>query len=103
MSDEDHNEDCPLTEVHRRMDDAHRLWHQALDSYFDPDAFRVALQSCIQALRTVTFLLQYQKRRIPDFDAWYGDIRIGVSFNVDDRAEVTGVTLDYYGEFRREP
>ncbi len=40
---------------------------------------------------------------LDQFDAWYGDIRIGVSFDVDDRAEVTGVTLDYYGEFRREP
>ena len=53
------------------MEDAHRLWHHALESYFDPEAFRVALQNCIQTLRTVTWLLQNNKRHIPNFDAWY--------------------------------
>lgn len=62
---------CPLAAVHQRMEDAHRLWHQALESYFDPEAFRVALQGCIQTLRTVTWLLQNNKRDIPQFDVWY--------------------------------
>jgi hypothetical protein len=71
----DHPEDrvCPLGNVHRRMDDAHRLWHQALEAYFNPDRFRVALQSCIQALRTITWLLQNHKGLIPDFEGWYGE------------------------------
>ena len=37
------------------------------------------------------------------FDAWFGDVRIGVSFVLDDMARVTGVELDYYGRFERVP
>jgi hypothetical protein len=70
----DHDEKrCPLTAVDQRLDDLHRLWHQAADAYFDPDAFRVAIQSAIQTIRTVTFILQKNKAIIPDFDRWYGE------------------------------
>lgn len=62
---------CPLVAVDRRLADAHRLWHQAERSYFDPDEFRLASQSLIQTLRTVTFILQKNKAVIPNFDAWY--------------------------------
>ncbi|MEH0195817.1 hypothetical protein V7S57_08775 [Caulobacter sp. CCNWLY153] len=68
--DEDH---CPLAAVDRRLGDLHRLWHQAADAYFDPDAFRVAIQGAIQTMRSVTFILQKNKAQIPDFDRWYGD------------------------------
>ena len=37
------------------------------------------------------------------FDAWYGDVRIGVSFLLDDMARVTGVEMDYYGRLDRLP
>jgi hypothetical protein len=61
----DHDENrCPLAAVDQRLDDLHRLWHQAADAYFDPDAFRVA----IQTTRSVTFILQKNKAIIPDFD-----------------------------------
>ena len=62
---------CPLAAVDRRLEDAHRLWHQAEQSYFDPEAFRLAAQGTIQTLRTVTFILQNHKHVIPDFDDWY--------------------------------
>lgn len=65
--------ECPLPTTHCRLDDSHRLWHQTPDSYDDPDAFRVNLNAVIQALRSVTLMLQSEKRRIPDFDGWYGD------------------------------
>lgn len=64
---------CPLAAVDRRLDDAHRFWHQAEAAYFDPDGFRIAIQSAIQTLRTVTFILQKQKAIIPQFDQWYSD------------------------------
>jgi hypothetical protein len=48
-------------------------WHQATDAYFDSDAFRVAIQSAIQTMRSVTFILQKNKAIIPDFDRWYAD------------------------------
>ena len=62
---------CPLEEVDRRLADAKRLWLKANESYFDPDYFRIYAQNCIQALRTVTFVLQAQKHSIPNFDEWY--------------------------------
>lgn len=67
----DEQDICPLSGLHRRMDDAHRLWHLAQDAYFEPDAFRVALQNCIQTLRSVTFVLKKEQSLIPDFDTWY--------------------------------
>lgn len=70
----DHDENrCPLAAVDQRLDDLHRLWHQAEDAYFDPGAFRVAIQSAIQTMRSVTFILQKNKAIIPDFDRWYGE------------------------------
>lgn len=62
---------CPLEEVDRRLADTKRLWLKANDAYFDPDDFRIYAQNCIQALRSVTFVLQAQERVIPDFRAWY--------------------------------
>jgi hypothetical protein len=66
------DEVCPLAAVDQRLADAHRLWHQAEAAYFDPDAFRVAVQNAIQILRTVTFILQKHKAAVPGFEQWYG-------------------------------
>lgn len=53
------------------MRDARRLWAQALETYHEPESFRAFLNSCIQALRNVTFVLQKSKVAIPNFDPWY--------------------------------
>lgn len=71
MSDKKHSYRCPLHAVDRRLDDLHRQWHQAEQVYFDPDAFRVAIQTAIQTARTVSFILQSNKALIPEFDGWY--------------------------------
>jgi hypothetical protein len=47
------------------------LWHQALDNYHDPEAFRANLNAAIEALRNVTFVLQSEKNCFSDFDSWY--------------------------------
>jgi hypothetical protein len=62
---------CPLAAVDQRLDDAHRIWHRADLTYFDPEEFRINAQHLIQTLRTVSFVLQNHKRDIPDFDTWY--------------------------------
>jgi hypothetical protein len=67
-----HDTGCPLAAVDRRLEDVHRHWHSAEQAYFEPTAFRVSIQTSIQTLRTVTFILQSNKHFIPDFDAWYG-------------------------------
>jgi hypothetical protein len=64
--------DDALKPAFRRLFDAKTHWHKAVESYFDPNDFRVAINSCIQELRNVTFVLQSNKRDIPEFDSWYG-------------------------------
>ncbi len=64
-------DDCPIPGTHRRLEEAHRLWHRAAEAYEDPDEFRTQLNALIQALRNVTFVLQKEQDAIPDFDAWY--------------------------------
>jgi hypothetical protein len=49
------------------------LWHQAAIQYEDPIGFRTNLNACIQALRSVTFVIQKQKSIIPDFESWYSE------------------------------
>ena len=73
MAESQHDHDCPLQAVDRRLDDLHRQWHQAEQAYFDPEAFRVAIQTAIQTARTVSFILQSNKALIPQFDTWYQD------------------------------
>lgn len=62
---------CALEKVHQRMDDAYRHWHQAMNDYFDPDGFRASFNACIQALRTVTWVLQGLKNDIEGLEEWY--------------------------------
>lgn len=60
-----------LKPAFRRLFDAKAYWQKAIDGYFEPNNFRMAVNSCIQELRNVTFVLQANKREIPGFDAWY--------------------------------
>ncbi len=71
MAEEPEHYRCPLFAVDQRLEDLHRQWHAAEGAYFDPDAFRVAIQTAIQTSRTVTFILQSNKGTIPKFDEWY--------------------------------
>lgn len=61
---------CPLG-AHRRLLDAHALWHQAAAGYDDADTFRANLNACIEQMRSVTLVLQAEKDKISEFDAWY--------------------------------
>ena len=66
---------CPIPNTHRRLEHAHRLWHQALDGYDDPDGFQANLNAAIEALRNVTFMLQGEKSQVPGFEKWYEQCR----------------------------
>jgi hypothetical protein len=57
----------------RRLEQAHHLWHRALDSYALADDFCPAVNSLLQTLRTVTWVLQKSLRHRDGFDAWYAD------------------------------
>lgn len=62
---------CPLDPVQARLSEGHILWHEALGAYHDPPRFRAFLNSLLQSLRNVTFVLQKSKAAIPAFDSWY--------------------------------
>ncbi len=71
MTDTDQHFRCPLAAIDRRLEQVHQHWHEAEQAYFHPQRFLVAIQTAIQTLRTVTFILQSNKRLFPQFDAWY--------------------------------
>ena len=62
---------CPVSDAHRRLMDCHAQWHATLDAYMDPDGFRLSLNSLVQNLRNVTWLLQKRKAELPGFSTWY--------------------------------
>jgi hypothetical protein len=62
---------CVFDPVERRLEDAVALWERAQAAYFLPDDFRLNLQACIQAFRSVSWVLQNQKGKIQGFDPWY--------------------------------
>ncbi len=66
---------CPLQSVHGRLNEAHNFWHDMLTAYQKPEEFRIGLNAAIQALRNITFVLQYEKSAIPEFDKWYESYR----------------------------
>jgi hypothetical protein len=57
--------------AHRPLMDCHVHWHAAVAAYMDPAAFWVSLNTLVQDLRNVTWLLQKQKNELPGFADWY--------------------------------
>ena len=74
-SDVKPEERCPINSTHGRLHQAHRLWHQVQAEYGNPEGFCTNLNAAIQALRTVTFVLQKEKQDVPNFDGWYDQWR----------------------------
>lgn len=71
MTETEHGYTCPLHAVDRRLEDLHKHWHEAERGYFDPEHFRLSIQTAIQTLRTVTFIVQSNKRLFSNFEPWY--------------------------------
>lgn len=51
--------------------DLAQLLKNCASSYFDPDLFRMNTNQFLQTARTVTFIIQKNKDRIPNFNNWY--------------------------------
>lgn len=64
---------CNVVQAHKRILEAHRLWHQALLNYFDPEGFRTNINASIQAMRNVSFAVQNEKHNIANYDTWYSE------------------------------
>jgi hypothetical protein len=71
-ADDAMTEPCPFPNGHARLNEAHALWHEALDAYNDPEAFVTKLNALIQTLRNVTFALQKDIGKDADLKEWYG-------------------------------
>ncbi|WP_146055586.1 hypothetical protein [Streptomyces malaysiensis] len=66
---------CPIAAAHKRLMDCHAMWHAMADDYMTPESFRMHLNSLIQGMRNVTFMLQKQKASLPGFEKWYTEFQ----------------------------
>ncbi|EQA5719412.1 hypothetical protein ACX4ER_000946 [Cronobacter dublinensis] len=55
----------------RRLKDLAHLLNSCAATYFDPELFRLNLNQFLQTSRTVTFIIQKNKKDIKDFEEWY--------------------------------
>lgn len=57
---------CPVPDAHRRLDDTHAEWHDALDAYFDPHRFRRTFNTLLATLQSTVDTISRKKRVVPD-------------------------------------
>ena len=69
------SERCPISNTHHRLKDVLQLWLQAAQTYHEPEKFKINVNAIIQTIRNVTFVLQNEKKNIPDFESWYNKWR----------------------------
>jgi hypothetical protein len=62
---------CPVPQTHNRLRQMHDLWHEMQSAYPFADEFATKLNACIQAGRSVTFVLQKELSKEAWFDEWY--------------------------------
>jgi hypothetical protein len=62
---------CPIFRAEKRLSDSEHFLVSAVKSYQEPDHFIRNVQAAITNLRSVTWVLQSEKRRIPGFEEWY--------------------------------
>lgn len=66
---------CPIPLAHDKFHEAHYFLGRILDEYHQPMPFRWNLNAFLQALRTVTLMLQKELHGRDGFEAWYGPWR----------------------------
>ena len=67
---------CPIPATHDKLDEAHFFLHMMGGMYHDPDAFRWNMNAFLQALRSVTFMLQAEPTKPDAFEAWYAKVQV---------------------------
>lgn len=67
----------------KRLRDLSILLRQCHKTYMIPDAFRLNTNQFLQTARTVTFIIQKNKKNLSDFDSWYKD-NFQDSWNLDE-------------------
>ena len=66
---------CPVSNSHKRLEDAHSYWHDALAHYGDSNDFERHLNSCLQEMRNFSFLFQSEISGNSIAEAWYEEWR----------------------------
>ncbi len=67
----DNNQKELVNIFNRRLAEPAKFWYQCIDEYNDLNEFLSSLNALIQSLRNVTFVIQKQKDKIPNFEDWY--------------------------------
>jgi hypothetical protein len=62
---------CPVPKTHNRLRQTHDLWHEMQVAYPDAQDFVTKLNACVQAARSVTFVMQKELSSQPWFGDWY--------------------------------
>ena len=62
---------CLLRTVENRLNDCLVHWKTTKTNYFNPNLFRINLNSLIESLRSVTWILQNHKSELKNFEEWY--------------------------------
>lgn len=65
------SDDQTISPAVRVLVDAREHWHEAFNSYHDPQRFFRFVEAMIQCLRNATWRLQAVKNRFANFDDWY--------------------------------
>ena len=68
---ESYEANCPIFDVHDKIEESFYFLVSMGEYYHFPCVFRYNLNAFIQSLRSVTFLIQANKAKIPDFEKWY--------------------------------
>ena len=63
--------ECPLAETDDRFSEAHYFIERMMVEYHNPMVFRYNLNAFLQALRSVTFVLQKDLSHREEFQNWY--------------------------------
>lgn len=68
---EDQSKECPLAHSDDKFREAHYFIERMMIDYHEPDQFRFNLNAFLQALRSVTFVLQKDISHRDGFEEWY--------------------------------
>ncbi len=74
----DSNYVCPIPATHDKFDESHYFLHRSMEEFHKPEPFRWNLNAFLQALRSVTNILESElkPRNRKSFKSWYSDWEI---------------------------
>ncbi len=62
---------CPIPATHDKFEEAHYFLHRMMKEFHEPEPFRWNLNAFLQALRSVTLMLQTELTHREGFTDWY--------------------------------